>query len=647
MCPNPAVSSSSSGPERSAIPELYFVQVSKTALTAGHAVATLPGVRTSSGATILIALIVCLGAVLRFLSVTYGLPSIYHPDETHLIFNFGKFLEGIVRGSLTMDTSTFYYPLAVLYGAYFLLGRWTGRFASLDDFKDAVALDDPALHLLGRLLSASLSVGALFLTYLLGRRLYGGKTGTIAAGLMAVSLLDISSSHWLKLDSAVTFMALLSLLAMLQLKKADGLRSSVMAGLCVGAAMATRLDAFVLLPLLIAAHLFLPHNQATAVQEGRRRPGCSQRVVVAMGVALLSYLVISFRGAEILFRDLLGHAPIFLTREVAASVIEYFQVGEIAHSLAHNLQFYLLVAMVGTFGVALTVFVFIGFLKAVLHWRREEALILGFVFLSLVPLLTFTAYGTHYLVTLVPICMILAAEAIRSVASWLEHRLFPSGSEVAALTVTAGILCLVFVQPLLYSVQYVAYLVQNQDTRERAREWISRNITAGERIAVQKFYELPRSLPALHESREQLLTKLSIVRADGRSSGLAFEALLAHDRRDGYEIVNLSIEPHWSSPDSYLENSYDYAELVAHGVKYIILSGRNNPLPLNEDGSPIGVLIPERFYDAEALRRSRSFMQLLNDRELLVAEFQSRDPRIALQTDSPIDPTIRIYRVEP
>lgn len=207
--------------------------------------------------------------------------------------------------------------------------------------------------------------------------------------------------------------------------------------------MATRLDAFVLLPLLIAAHLFLPHNQATAVQEGRRRPGCSQRVVVAMGVALLSYLVISFRGAEILFRDLLGHAPIFLTREVAASVIEYFQVGEIAHSLAHNLQFYLLVAMVGTFGVALTVFVFIGFLKAVLHWRREEALILGFVFLSLVPLLTFTAYGTHYLVTLVPICMILAAEAIRSVASWLEHRLFPSGSEVAALTVTAGILCLV------------------------------------------------------------------------------------------------------------------------------------------------------------------------------------------------------------
>lgn len=582
---------------------------------------------------------ITLGAIFRILPIPYGLPFFYHPDETHLIFNFGKFLEGMARGSFSMDTSTFYYPLAVLYGGYFLYGRMTGQFMSLDDFKQAFLLDDPALHLLGRVVSVAFSLVAVWLTYVLGRRVYEKQAGVIAAVLMAFSLLDISSSHWLKLDSTVTCMTLLSILTMLRITDQSGMRVSLLAGLAVGVAMATRLDAFVLLPLLALVHLLRAQGQACS----RGWKNCFDgRLSTSLGVAVFTYLVVSFRLVEFVSKGLLGHAPLFKTRPVAASVIEYFLVGDVFVSLLHNARFYLVDSLIGTGGVALTAAVVWGVISAIRSRRLEEITIIAFLTLSLIPLLTFTAYGTHYMLSLAPYLMILAAGAVTTLAKWADTRtgIRPALGWVMVLTVV------VLAQPTFLSATYVAYVYKHIDTRTQAREWIYHNIPVGEGIAVQKYYELPRFLPALYETRDQLETKLAIVRADGRGSGLAFDALLANYPSHTYRIVNLSIEPHWNAPGSYLENAYDYDQLLEHGVRYVVTSGRNNPLPINEDGSPVGVLIAPRFFDQEALRRYKAFMRMLHERGQLLAEFAPADLQIALRTDSPIDPTIRIYRLE-
>ena len=574
------------------------------------------------------------GSVLRLLPIEYGLPFVYHPDETHLIFNFGKFLEGMARGSFSMDTSAFYYPLAVVYGAYFVFGWITGRFSSLGDFKEAFILDDPTLHLLGRGVAASFSVAALLLTYALGKRIYGRLAGVIASLLMAASLIDISSSHWVKLDSTVTFVMLLSVLAMLRIIGREGPRASWLAGLAVGVAMATRVDSFVLLPLLALAHVVQPEGES-------RRPRWgdlfNRELFASLGIAVATYLVVSFRLVEFVSRDLLGNAPIFRTREGAASIIEFLLVGDVFVSLWHNVWFYQSDALLGTCGIVLTGLVLLGVIRAMISRRPEELVILAFLALSLVPLLTFSVYGTHYILRLVPFLMILAAAAIVTISTWMNRK--PALLWMAVLVVVAA------AQPAYFSVTYVNYVLTNTDTRDRARAWIYQNIPFGERIAVQKYYELPRYLPALHETREQVEKKLAIVRSDGRSSGLAFEARLAKYPKDTYEIVNLSIEPHWSAPGAYLENAYDYEQLLAYGVQYVVTSGRNNPLPINEDGSPIGILISLRFFDQDVLRRYETFMRMLSERGQLVAEFAPRNPRIALQTDSPIDPTIRIYRL--
>jgi len=223
-----------------------------------------------------IGLIVFLGAILRFLPVRYGLPFLYHPDETPIIFNLGKFLWGLKRGFVLMETSTFYYPLAALFGGYFLVGRAVGWFASLAAFEQAFLLNDPTPYLLGGLLAVTFSVATIGLTYLLGRSVYGKPVGLIGSLLMAVSVLDISSSHWVKLDSAVTFFVVLSVILMMRIAADEALRSSVLAGLAVGAAVATRVDALPLVPVLIAAHLPVGGGIQKRVQIGRA--SCRERV---------------------------------------------------------------------------------------------------------------------------------------------------------------------------------------------------------------------------------------------------------------------------------------------------------------------------------------------------------------------------------
>ncbi len=587
------------------------------------------------GYAISLAAILVSGALLRLLPIRYGLPFSYHPDETWIIFNIGKFLEGMARGNVSIDTSTFYYPLAVIYGAYFISGRITGHFSSVSDFKQVFLLDDPNLHLLGRGMAASFSVATLLLTYALGKRVYGQRAGIIASLLMATSLIDVSSSHWVKLDSTVTFMSVLSVLAMLRLTDQKGLRASWVAGFSVGLAMATRIDSFVLLPLLVFAHFLQPEVKA---HSSGWQDLFSRELFASLGAALVTYLLVSFRLAGFLFRDVLGNTPMFKTREMAASISQFLMAGDVSVSVRHNLWFYLSDVLIGTLGIILTGLVLLGLIRATVSRGREELIIIGFLALSLLSLLTFNVYGTHYFLRLVPFLMIMAGGAILTVSNWMGNK--------SSLRWTALLVALALAQPAYFSVNYVTYLLKNVDTRTRAREWIYQHIPFGERIAVQKIYELPRYVPALNETRDQVEKKLAIVRSDGRSSGLAFEAKLAHYPEDRYEIVNLSDERHWSAPGASLENSYDYERLIAERVRYAVTSGWSSPSTIDRDGSPMGILISPRFIDHEALERYQAFMRRLHERGRLVAEFGPRNRKVARRTDSPIDPTIRVYRLE-
>ncbi len=576
-----------------------------------------------------------LGTLLRIMPVGYGLPLVFHPDETFLITDLGKILGALSQGSPTIGTSAFYYPLTFVYGLYFAFGRATGRFASLADFERAMLLDDPTLHLLGRLVSVVFSLGTLIVVYALGRRIYGRRGGLIAVVLMSVSLIDISSSHWLKFDSGVAFMSAFAVLAMLGLK--DDLRATrryAFAGVMVGLAVAARVDLLILVPLLIIAHLVVvrPAGLIDAI-----RAICRRSLLVALSVAVLVYVFASLVFVNLALQYVVGAPRLFTTREMGASLVQIFAVTDVLASLRHNIPFYLSRVMIGTCGLVLTAAIAVGIGRTVASRRTEEIILLAFVSLVSAPTLIYSLYGAHYLLRLMPSFMVLAAGGLL----WLANRL----ERVIGVHGWILLLALVAAQPAVYSVQYVRYLRANTDTRARAREWIYAHIPAGERLAIEKAHELPRYVPEIAESRAEAETKLQMIRTGGVGSGLALEARLADYPSHTYPIVNLSLESYWSHrPD--LENRYDLEQLKDEGVRYVVMSGHSNPpWEQNEDGRPFGMVFAPDQVDRGALLTYKTFVQQLQRSSELVAEFRSRDPLVVGRTDAPIDPTIRIYRL--
>lgn len=583
----------------------------------------------------IVGLVLFCAAALRMAPLAYGLPFFYHPDETFLIFDLGKFLDGLSRGTPTIGTSTFYYPLMGIYAVYFAYGRVSGRFASLEDFRTALLLDDPMLHLLGRAMSTAFSVGALIAVYALGRRLYGRRGGFVAVVLMSVSLIDISSSHWLKFDSAVAFMSLISVLAILRLKDDPrDCRRYAVAGIIVGLSVAGRIDLLVLVPLLVIAHVLVirPAGLVNTIGTIFQRP-----LLVALGGAAIVYVFVSFTLVNMVLEYVIGAPRLFTTREMGASLVEFFLAGDVLGSVRHNIPFYFSIVLIGTCGVPLTAAVATGVARAIDSRRTEELVLLSFVGLATVPMLVFNVYGTHYTLRVMPTLMVLAAGGILWLAGRLERTLGPHGWVL--------LLAVAVAQSAFYSVQYVRYLITNIDTRARAREWIYEHIPAGERLAIQKIHELPTYVPPITESRAQAEAKLRIIRADGRGSGLAIEAQLANYPSHTYTIVNLSLESYWNQrPD--LENQYNLEQLKAVGVDYVITSGLSNPWRPNEDGSPIGIVFAPRVVDQRGLVRYEAFMRELRKSGKVVVEFRPRDPVIVSRVDTPLDPTIRIYSLQ-
>jgi len=110
-------------------------------------------------------------------------------------------------------------------------------------------------HLVARLLVYALSVGAVVVTYFLGRRAFSPRAGLIAAVLLSATPLLVVTAHYAKEDAPVAFWVALTLLAAVALQQKGGRWWAwAVAGLAAGFAAGTKYNAgaVLLIPLLVA-----------------------------------------------------------------------------------------------------------------------------------------------------------------------------------------------------------------------------------------------------------------------------------------------------------------------------------------------------------------------------------------------------------
>src|SRR5262245_40435562 len=302
--------------------------------------------------------------------------------------------------------STVIYPLAGVYRAWDTLvhdGPFVGASPKLTS---RFQKDPTAFYVVGRLWAIALSVGALPLLFLIGRRVFNTRVALIAITIWVVLPEPVRFGRIVRTDSAALFFGLLALWLILRLLDVHETRRCVLAGLAVGLAIASRYFMVALVPCLLVAAIF----------PSRHKPGLALR---SAGVALVSALVSFAVSTPYFFLD--------CHRAWASLHAENEPIlGHSGLSPLGNLRWYLGTAIPASLSWPLVALSLVGVVLVAWRRRQPELMLLLFAVAFLVGICASTLHWQRWAIQILPVLVLLAAFSIdalvQNVAS-IAHRI--------------------------------------------------------------------------------------------------------------------------------------------------------------------------------------------------------------------------------
>ncbi len=212
-------------------------------------------------------------AVLRWMRPDwYGVRQ-FHPDERWIFGVVSQLSYPDAPAGLQYGTFPLYL-LAIIKDTAVWISGWFGRM-------DA----NQFVIWAGRMLSGLFDLGTVGVTYLLGTRVFpearGRKLGLLAATFLAFTVLNVQMAHFFVVDVPLALMVAVTLYASVGLAQGGRRRDYVVAGVCMGLAMATKTSALPLVAAVGAAHL-IGLFQAEAEDRARRWMDLGLAVVCAV-----------------------------------------------------------------------------------------------------------------------------------------------------------------------------------------------------------------------------------------------------------------------------------------------------------------------------------------------------------------------------
>jgi len=211
---------------------------------------------------------------------TIGFPDWYNVDE-QLIVDLALLLPRTgLNPEWFINPSLFLYLLfgldALFYGAL----RICAIVGSPEEFAALYFAHPLLFHVLGRALSLAAGIGALVMTFRLGRDAWGMPVGLAAAGLLAVAPVAVEMSRIAKVDMVATLLLLVATGAILGYLRERRVARLWAAAATTGLAISTKYTAGIAVLWLVAAPLI--------VERGRR--GITRAAVTVL-LAAATFLV--------------------------------------------------------------------------------------------------------------------------------------------------------------------------------------------------------------------------------------------------------------------------------------------------------------------------------------------------------------------
>lgn len=401
-------------------------------------------------------IILCVGAILRFVPVWFGLPYRSRPDEEVAVSVALRILDGDLNPRFFHWPSLTFYVFAAAFG----LWRMIADALSLEP-----AVDPSPYFIAGRIVVATAGTATLFVLFRLARRTAGDAAGLVAAALLAVAILHVRDSHFAMTDVLMTLLVTTSLALLLRAIDEPDARSALAwfgaAGLAGGLATSTKYNAGAVLAAMGAAQLVLFSGAwRTTVEIHRWLPSVAYGLLFGAGFLLASpYSLLDARTfwTDVVFdiTHLSGGHGIDLGR------------GWGRH-LTHSLPF----------GLGPTTF-FVALWGVVPLARRHSraAVVLGsFVALLYLSIGSGNTVFFRYILPVMPPLCVAAAVGILHAANWLGRR--TPLSPVAALS----LLLAATVGPGLVNSIWLDALLARTDTRILAGRWLEQRLQPGQSV---------------------------------------------------------------------------------------------------------------------------------------------------------------------
>ena len=264
-----------------------------------------------SGSSWLLLAILAIALALRLYGINWDSGYGFHPDERFFYLHSGCMYDVLVQApghweclreypqmqpglpslSVFLDPersplNPHWFPLGSILIYALVLFR-----SAIELFADIGSLD---MRFVGRSLSALADVGAVFMVYMLGRRMFGQRVGLLGAALTALAVIHIQHSHFYRPETFSNLALLATFWAMLRVVELRRFRDSLILGLMVGLAMAPKVS---VLPLVLPLALTYAYWIWDSARE--RPPGglwgmllrAAAHAGVLAGVALVVFLI--------------------------------------------------------------------------------------------------------------------------------------------------------------------------------------------------------------------------------------------------------------------------------------------------------------------------------------------------------------------
>ncbi|MFH2068790.1 MAG: glycosyltransferase family 39 protein [Candidatus Omnitrophota bacterium] len=392
----------------------------------------------------------------------------YHPDES----NFIKAVSNMDPKTFNLNPRYLYYGTLYIY--LFALGLAVAFLFGFITLSTDITFyflhpeEIARFYLVGRFTSAFFAVLSVYLTYLIGKKLYGPKVGLAAGLLMAICPMLVINAHYVSVDATMLFFVCLTFLFSISIMESGNLKWYLLAGASAGLAADTKYSAVLVLFVILLAHLLVAATKTGQFHRGFLRALFRRNILLAYLCAAATFLILCPYAIK--------NYPEFRSCQYGINAV--LGQGITLPGLLKNIGYHLKAL---NYGIGLP-FLLLSLTGMVIALKKKEPggiLITFWVIFCSGFFLWKNFFYDRYLMPILPFLAISAATVVFR----------PTRKKVVWKTAMA----LLLLPTLLYTLGYLR-LFATENIRTTAGKWIAQNIKSGSVIGLKRDtfqFELP------------------------------------------------------------------------------------------------------------------------------------------------------------